>query len=281
MPGGSVAVARAKNVFEPVCSPESGEFFWRFHIRAAGSHASYSRSVFVGRVNNELTRSVIPLVIGPANAVNPAAEPLGGDTYSMEVPIVVVGECSIEGIILKFSESEVDVDSSGRFDNADPIALAGLVGSSDPLVISAWDIDRDGQITQEDVDLLQALIDAGLGSGMPGDINGDGVLDCQDNYDALIPGATVWSSGYAIEADLDLDGIVDQSEIDTVRCLRLANGPSSDVDGSDNIDLTDAQLISTFVTTGLGLGDADVNCDENVDLTDASQLAAAIVNGCD
>lgn len=99
----------------------------------------------------------------------------------MEVPIVAVGECSIEGVILKFSESEVDIDSSGRFDSADPIALAGLIGSSDPLVISAWDIDRDGQITQEDVDLLQALIDAGLGSGMPGDLNGDGVLDCQDN----------------------------------------------------------------------------------------------------
>lgn len=53
------------------------------------------------------------------------------------------------------------------------------------------------------------------------------------------------------------------------------------MDGSENIDLTDAQLIATFVITGLGLGDVDVNCDENVDLADASQLASSIVNGCD
>lgn len=71
----------------------------------------------------------------------------------------------------------------------------------------------DQIIAQEDLDIIRAMLDAGLGAGEFGDWNGDGVVDCDDYYGApSVFSATICDPAYRVELDFDLDGDNDAAD---------------------------------------------------------------------
>ncbi len=203
-----------------------------------------------------------------------------GPEYSVNIQGTLDSSGNLSMVTLGFVDAEFDLDLDGRFSQLDVDAATLLLGQAPPTgyPLQRVDIDGDGTVTASDVVVLQTLVDAGFASGVAGDVNGDTVFNCADDLSAITTGV-LGGAGYQIVADLDLDGAVTQAEIDALPCVRALTNPENDVNGDENIDLTDAQLIAIFATSGSGVG-SDVNCDENVDLSDAQFLANALLNGC-
>ena len=124
-------------------------------------------------------------------------------------------------VTLDFDDAAMDVDGTDdRFTQFDVDALEDVIGTQEasaPEYTEWWDFNQSGSIDAADVDILQSLIDAGLGSGVLGDLNGDSIVNC-DDYDLI--GANwdyeVGDSNYRTEGDLDLDGDNDATDFDAV-----------------------------------------------------------------
>ena len=104
----------------------------------------------------------------------------------------------------------MDVDDSGRFNADDVDELESYLESTDPDLLDRFDFNSSGDIDQEDVDVLAALVDAGLHAGVFGDWDGDGDVDCPSMVwtgPAFI--YTLGQAGYKIRFDYDLDGDMD------------------------------------------------------------------------
>jgi hypothetical protein len=115
----------------------------------------------------------------------------------------------IDSLVYKDS----DVDGDGRFTLTDAVALQSLIGSTDESLVERFDVDNSNSITGEDVARLYRLLAAGLGTGIFGDLNGNGRLDC-DDY-SIAPStfaSTQVQSAYRIELDVELDGDNDSSD---------------------------------------------------------------------
>lgn len=130
------------------------------------------------------------------------------------------GSLTLNYILVSANDLALDLDGDNRFSQADVDILASLVGTQDatnPTYTDYWDFDADGVITADDVAIMQALIDAWLGSGILGDYDGDGDADCNDlssmgsgwNY-------VIGDGNYVVEIDADLDGDNDSSDYDAV-----------------------------------------------------------------
>ncbi len=195
-----------------------------------------------------------------------------GGSFSRRVGIGS-GTLTVENRYLDFVDAELDLTSDGRFSQEDVDELSLLIGSMDSGLLATFDFDEDGVIGQPDVDVLQGLIDCGLGSGIFGDMNGDGLIRCAD-WDAATPWPTInvnlGEANYVVELDLNLDGTLDTAEQAAFEAL-FAGVPNpcscpGDANGSNNVDLADLQIVQfnfgqfvTPFTSGDVTGDGVVN----------------------
>ncbi len=98
--------------------------------------------------------------------------------------------CAYRVLGLTYDDSGMDVDGTGRFNAADVLALGERVGSDDPNDLAKWDFNSNGTIDDTDVGVLSYLVSQGYDSGVLGDTNGDGLLNCTDlvGIDSLFMG---------------------------------------------------------------------------------------------
>jgi len=134
---------------------------------------------------------------------------------------VSIGTGLIELTSTAFNATEdgVDLSNDGRFNQADVVALSAIVGTSgatDPANLELYDYDSSGTIDTADVDILQAVLNTGVGAGVFADADGDGDVDCADR--AFAPASpwneTIGGTGYVVEFDVDLDGDLDATDED-------------------------------------------------------------------
>ena len=100
-----------------------------------------------------------------------------------------------------------DIDGTRLVDRDDLALLLEALGTAEP---SASDLDRDGHCDRNDLAILLGCYGNRLPVLLPGDVNGDGVVDGSDVQpfvDVLTVGA------YHAQADINGDGIVDGLDI--------------------------------------------------------------------
>lgn len=171
---------------------------------------------------------------------------------------------SIEMITVAFNDQQFDLSGDGRFSQADVDLLFLEVGNPATGALEGFDINGNGTIDIDDVTLLQTLIDCGLGSGIFGDTNGDGVANCCDlpDYTAAL-GSTIGSPAYLIELDFDLDG-----DIDSVDQAEMNKVCAADFNNDYQLDFFDVtQFLDAYNNADPA---ADFNGDSNFDFLDVS-----------
>lgn len=127
------------------------------------------------------------------------------------------GAQELRTAVYDFHQSRLDVDNDGRFTAADRDALSTIIGNATRNIVSRFDVNNDGIIDQNDVGTLDwimlNLLLADLDSGLFGDLDDDGDVDC-DDLD-LVPvheGAVLGDANYLVQFDSDLDGISEDFE---------------------------------------------------------------------
>lgn len=159
---------------------------------------------------------------------------------------------------ITFNDSRLDANSDGRFNQLDvdgPSGVLTMIGTMNTSLIERFDLTGDGAITLADVDAPQAIVDAGLDSGVFGDVSGDGSVTCTDLVGAQsypVAPATVGfcDPAYDIRLDYNLDGV---------------------------LDATDA---AAFATLTANILDPDFNHDGVLDFTDFDDFVTAFETGC-
>ena len=180
-----------------------------------------------------------------------------------------------------YSNERMDVDGSGRFNELDPNALASLIGSTDPNDVAKWDLDGSEDIGSNDVALMQLLVDEHFDSGLLGDFDGDGDLDCDDldGVDSYF-GYHLGETNYMVELDADFDGETTEDDRHRVYHAVLPG----DVDADGDVQLDDLQAL--LAANGSSEGDAnynpyaDIDGDGDVDLADLQALLASYGDNC-
>ncbi|MGE0482271.1 MAG: dockerin type I domain-containing protein [Phycisphaerae bacterium] len=153
-------------------------------------------------------------------------------------------------------DAALDVDDDGRFNQSDVDALSAYYDSTEPDDIRRWDFSADGEIDAADAAVLQTFIDAGLSSGVFGDLDGDNLPDCDMLTEANSAiGYELGDSRYRVELDYDLDG---------------------DTDDSDRAHLLGREPVAP--TEGLCFVLADMNCDGAVNNFDSDGYVLALVD---
>lgn len=200
----------------------------------------------------------------------------GGDcTIQIEVPVVASGaEQAFVTRTVVFTDATFDANADGRFNVDDLGAINALIGSTDSGDLIRFDADGDGIIDVEDVSVVASLLGAGADSGLFGDANQDGVIDCEDRFGLGLTGQTLSNSGYVITMDFDLDGLIDASDIAAADAVI----PTADVNRDGGVDGGD--LGDFFAAFELGTADADVNNDGGVDASDLSLFFSMFSAGC-
>jgi hypothetical protein len=195
------------------------------------------------------------------------------------------GQHTVSANIQFAQDDGLDVDADGRFADSDVGALADIVGTgaaTDPDNVARWDFDGDGTIDDDDVALMLMFVDAGAGAGLFADANGDGVIDCGD-YATASPyplGAIISDPDYITALDENLDGLLDQSDLDAFLAARGpdANGEylccPGDIDHNGIVDIFDFGILAAHwgMTVPIGTG-GDVNYDGFVDIFDQGIFA--------
>jgi|GEM_PF-5244116 len=194
--------------------------------------------------------------------------PVGPGTFNLDFTHISIGDTTH------------DLTGDSRFNIEDAALLQSIVGTPDallPLYVDLFDYNQDGEIDQSDVDLVNKFIDAGLSSGLFGDTNRDGVVNCCDlaGYDAAFGSSfDTAATPYLVELDWDLDGdidAVDRAEFDQTACI-------ADIDNSHVLDFFDT---SDFLDL-YGAGDPSVDFDNSgvVDFFDLSMFLDAFGKSC-
>lgn len=123
-----------------------------------------------------------------------------------------LGVNELDNIGFLFDDGSMDVDGNGRFNQEDVDVLP--IGSTDLDDLERWDFDQSGVIDVADADVMQDLVDAGVDSGIFGDLDDDGEI-CLADQDAilLLEGITLESTEYTTRADYNLDGIINSIDL--------------------------------------------------------------------
>ncbi len=194
------------------------------------------------------------------------------------------GGYSASAFSITINDAADDVTGDGRFNVEDAAFLQGIVGTaaaSDSLYTDRFDYNLNGIVDQDDVDMIHKFIDTGLSSGIFGDTNKDGVVDCcdLDGYKAAfgstfnLPGS-IPNPAYIVELDWDLDGdidAIDQAQFDAIACI-------ADINNDYAVDVFD-----TFAFLALyNAGDptVDFNGDGVVDVFDLFMFLDAYNTPC-
>ncbi|MGP1310397.1 MAG: hypothetical protein ACTS27_09395 [Phycisphaerales bacterium] len=127
------------------------------------------------------------------------------------------GDGVLQPTMFTFDRNTFDIDDDGAFtqDDIDDIALlvGTPVGPNDPLGV--YDVDGDEEIDADDVDILQDIFDAGLGSCV-GDANGDQAVDLDDLNLVLAYFGSEVEDADSVGADVNDDGYVDLQDLNLV-----------------------------------------------------------------
>lgn len=135
------------------------------------------------------------------------------------------GVRSIQPVSVRIADAQDDITGDGRFNQLDVDFLAAIIGTPQAThpAYAKFDFVNDGStssddgIQQAEIDLLQCFIEAGLSSGIVGDANRNGALDCNDidmvyeqfnNIDGMnnLIVEVFPDSDYIAQLDADLDG---------------------------------------------------------------------------
>lgn len=175
-----------------------------------------------------------------------------------------------------FSDGALDVNGDGRFNQLDSAALFDLICASgcDPNLIERFDFDGSLSINQADVDFLESLIAAGMSSGIFGDANQDGIVDCNDRGGLSLSGYAIGDPEFIIEMDYNLDGLIDASDIAEADAWI----PTADIDRDGGV--TAGDLDAFFVLYGAGDLAVDFNHNGGVEAGDLDVFFEMFQVGC-
>lgn len=173
--------------------------------------------------------------------------PIWPDRFVMSGSAPVVGTAAtLKATMITFDDFVLDVNGDGRFNYIDAQKLACQLTSTSSTYVPRFDFNGSGDIDQTDVDVLDFVIAKSLDSGVFGDANQSGSIDCSDaGVAASISNCTLSSSSYIPQLDFDLDG-----DIDSTDRTALAALPPQDIDYNndglfpDTLDIT--ELTSVF-----------------------------------
>lgn len=224
------------------------------------------------------------LEIGPGTFVGSS----GDRTYSDTVAVPVGAE-TVDATHLTFTDSLLDLDNDARFSSADVALLAALVSSS-AAGYEDFDFNKNNVIDARDVEILSALAEGGFASGLLGDIDLDGDLDCDDvAIVQTFPDSVIGDLDYYVAADADLDGDNDVNDQEAVWTALLVVQPADVVldgvvDILDFLDFLDAfgtcENMSGPCYASGGSVNADFNGDTTVDILDLLDFTDAYGNAC-
>ena len=181
---------------------------------------------------------------------------------------------------LSFSDSQLDVNDDGRFNSNDLAELGSILGEEVDEYTS-WDFNQNHYVDQSDYDTMSNIIQAGLGSGILGDYNRDGLADLSDYQMSCGSFADITLSdcdSYHIELDSDLNGVVDYADLLEIRHVIIGSSQEGDIDGDSDVDSED--LGALLATLYLDPSDpiynpaADLNADCSIDNMDLGILLA-------
>lgn len=129
-------------------------------------------------------------------------------------------------------------------------------------------------IDSEDVAVLSEAIDDSLSSGLFGDWNHDGVVNCLDRGGLSYFGYTLGQSGYTIELDYDLDGDTDSTDMAHFNaCV-----PTADYDQDSGVTIDD--FLAYLEDFENGLASTDMNCDSGITIDDLLIFLDEYERGC-
>lgn len=206
-----------------------------------------------------------------------------GNTFPMDITVW-------QGM---FRDADMDLTGDGRFNQFDVDALYLRYGPVDPNFAAPdpnvesisdalqWDLNLDAVVDEHDEAIMQALVDFGFGSGVFADTNGSGTVDCNDVVsDATYLNTTLGDGTYLVVLDRDLDGIIDQTDLDWVQRTILPG----DVDADNDVDLTDLAIVSAAFDECVGSTNyndiADIDQSGCVDLSDLAILFTNFDKSC-
>ncbi len=168
-----------------------------------------------------------------------------------------------------------DVNGDGVVDLSDLSQLVSQVyaNGTAPTPADRSDVDCDGTVTALDVVVLTNLLTPSATSSvaLPGDANGDGVVDTTD---VVASGQSIASPHPAAGADINSDGRIDLS--DTIALVHLLKLDTTtvrtlpDVDGNGTVDWSDASALMNAAVSGTtGVAIPDINGDGASNIADA------------
>ncbi|MBY0114031.1 MAG: hypothetical protein K2Y21_14535 [Phycisphaerales bacterium] len=144
-----------------------------------------------------------------------------GDDITYTLPAVSqsvgVGDVEITSTVTTVNDALYDVNGDGAFDSEDPAWVRANFRSIDtelenPNIVKGNYV-VDGAVDEADAVFLESILEKVGPSGIAGDVNSDGVLDCQDSYGALsFFDSQIGQTGYVYALDMNRDGFVDQSD---------------------------------------------------------------------
>ena len=259
-----------------------------------------SGTIFIPTVQVSGSRRLAALVVTLGPGLEQVAEVLGAaeavhgrvgfgltlngldEQWEGSVKVVASGGDLVEATYVDGLESSFDVQGDGRFSALDVSSLTALFGTpaaTDPENLDRYDFDASEAIDQGDATILNAMLDAGLGSGVFGDHDSDGDADCND-YAAVVNnfvnGSVLGDPNYEISYDFDLDGDNDAVDRDQIRRLL---SPADMAAPFNVLDFTDVIAFNT------AYGAMDPAADlaapyGTFDFTDVIAFNEAYANGC-
>ncbi len=197
------------------------------------------------------------------------------DCTYLILPTVDEGVFEFRVVTVMFGPDELDITGDGRFNILDAYALEAELSSTDPDLLERFDFNSSGDIDMFDVSILHALIDCGLDHGILGDLNGDGVLDC-DDFDLLpaSPNYVIGDSNYMIQLDADLNGTNDATD----RAIVYAILQPADWNNDGVVDFYDNQAY--FNDYAAQDPRADLNNDNTWDFFDVQAWLNIYASAC-
>ena len=171
------------------------------------------------------------------------------------------------------SQSPGDVLGDKRVYGGDVYAAYYAIGSS----LTQFDCDLDGSVTLDDYTIVYSNWESIAADGLPGDVNGDWVVDAMDVDLVSAAFGTNW-----MQADVDGDGQVGSADL---REVLAAVGDNTmvtldgDINNDCSVDSDDVALVSAFM--GSSFGPADSNGDGLISSADTLFILANVGSSCE
>ncbi|MEO0512371.1 MAG: hypothetical protein AAF108_05685 [Planctomycetota bacterium] len=218
------------------------------HVYQLASGIAVARDHFSQAIRDN--EGIVSANSGPAGSLS--------GTCGSRIAELAAGTITIDTYSLVISRDRLDLNSDEILTQDDLDILSNF---NSVAVGSDFDINRNGVVEQIEIEVIQeAIALSGIPVGVPGDVNGDGVIDCSDP----IPPSAIFVSdisfvdpGYNVGYDVDQNGYLEpEDEIDFLSIRRCA---FADINNDGKLLGDDfAAWLTAFVA---GESDGDQNCD--------------------